>query len=236
MWNRERIEPAAVSRSPDMPVRLQGGSKLLPGAIVVVSAPSGAGKTSLCQRVCLELEGVRHGISFTTRPPRSHEVHGRDYYFVSTQEFEAMVERGEFLEWATILQHRYGTSRVSLLREVGQGWDVLLSIDVQGAKQIKARLGQGIFVFILPPSLQVLRQRLEQRATDTLQEVERRLSWARQEILHYECYDYIIVNDDLEAAVQELKAIIVAERCRVGRMASRIASLGLWPAEEEGQG
>ncbi len=182
--------------------------------VVVVSAPSGAGKTSLCERAVAELPGLVHAVSFTTRPPRPHERDGRDYYFVDEQTFRRMVDQGEFLEWAKVHGHLYGTARSELEKHLAEGNDVILDLDTQGAAQLKRIFPQGVFIFIVPPDLKMLEERLRRRETDSEEEIRRRLKKALDEIRHYKEYQYVIVNDLLERAVAEMKAIITAERCR----------------------
>jgi guanylate kinase len=182
--------------------------------VVVVSAPSGAGKTSLCERVVAELPGLVHAVSFTTRPPRPHERDGRDYYFVDEQTFRRMVDQGEFLEWAKVHGHLYGTARSELEKHLAEGNDVVLDLDTQGAAQLKRIFPQGVFIFIVPPDLKMLEERLRRRETDSEEEIRRRLKKALDEIRHYKEYQYVIVNDILERAAAEMKAIITAERCR----------------------
>lgn len=182
--------------------------------VVVVSAPSGAGKTSLCERAVAELPGLVHAVSFTTRPPRPHERDGRDYYFVNEQTFRRMVDQGEFLEWAKVHGHLYGTARSELEKHLAEGNDVILDLDTQGAAQLKRIFPQGVFIFIVPPDLKMLEERLRRRETDSEEEIRRRLKKALDEIRHYKEYQYVIVNDLLERAVAEMKAIITAERCR----------------------
>lgn len=186
--------------------------------VVVVSAPSGAGKTSLCERAVAELPGLVHAVSFTTRPPRPHERDGRDYYFVDEQTFRRMVDQGEFLEWAKVHGHLYGTARSELEKHLTEGNDVVLDLDTQGAAQLKRIFPQGVFIFIVPPDLKMLEERLRRRETDSEEEIRRRLKKALEEIQHYKEYQYVIVNDVLERAVAEMKAIITAERCRSFRM------------------
>ncbi|MBI3988474.1 MAG: guanylate kinase [candidate division NC10 bacterium] len=186
--------------------------------LVVVSAPSGAGKTSLCERTAAELPDLVHAVSFTTRPPRPHERDGRDYYFVDQQTFQRMIDKGEFFEWAEVHGHLYGTARSELEKHLAEGKDVALDIDTQGAKQMKRIFPQGVFIFIVPPSLKMLEERLRRRKTDSEAEIRRRLKKALEEIRYYKEYQYVIVNDTFKRAVSEMKAIITAERCKSFRM------------------
>lgn len=184
------------------------------GNLFVVSAPSGAGKTTLCQRLGSVLPGIRHSVSYTTRKPRPSEVNDRDYTFVQEAEFRRMMEAGEFAEWAEVHGNLYGTSkkRIDELREGGT--DVILDIDTQGARKIRDVYRDGVYVFILPPSMKALRERLQARMSDTVGEIEKRLRRARDEIADYRNYDYVIVNSVFEEALGELEAIVRAKRAR----------------------
>jgi guanylate kinase len=185
------------------------------GLLFVVSAPSGAGKTSLCRAVTDSLEDLRHSISYTTRKPRPGEIDGRDYYFVTEDRFRDMHQAGDFAEWAEVHSNFYGTSRRVLDGMRGEGIDVILDIDTQGAKQIKTKFeGQAVFIFIMPPSLEILEERLRNRKSDHENEIKKRMQRARDEIRDYSMYDYVIVNRDFERALIELRSVITAERCR----------------------
>lgn len=186
--------------------------------LVVVSAPSGAGKTSLCEWVVTALPGLAHSVSFTTRPPRPDEKEGRDYHFVDEATFRAMVDRGEFAEWAVVHSHLYGTSRALLERHFAAGLDVILDIDTQGAAILRRDHPDGVFVFIVPPSWALLEERLRRRRSDAEADIQRRLQRAREEVKHYAEYEYVIVNDVFVRAAEELKAIILAERRRSSRV------------------
>jgi len=178
------------------------------GLLFVVSAPSGAGKTTLCYRLSRELPDLAFSVSHTTRKPRSGEEEGRDYYFVSAEGFSEMVDSGAFVEWAEVHGNRYGTSRAELNRLLSLGKDVILDIDTQGAMQIKSSGMRGTFVFILPPSMHVLEQRLKGRDTDDVEVIKRRLDNAVNEIKLYREYDYVVVNDELDEALDKLKMIV----------------------------
>ncbi len=182
--------------------------------LLVVSAPSGAGKTSLCEWSITAVPDLAHSVSHTTRAPRPHEVDGRDYYFVDEPTFRAMAERGEFAEWALVHGGLYGTSWAVLEGHFAAGRDVILDIDTQGAALLRQRFPEGVFIFIVPPSWDALEQRLRQRHSDTEGDIRRRLERAREEIRHYAEYQYVIVNDDFARAAEDLKAIIFAERRR----------------------
>jgi guanylate kinase len=185
--------------------------------MVVVSAPSGAGKTSLCQVVARRLPRLVHSVSYTTRAPRPDEQDGRDYHFVDQATFRKMIEAGDFAEWATVHGHLYGTSRLLLEKHFADGLDVILDIDTQGAATLKRVYPRGAFVFVVPPTFAMLEMRLRQRRTDSEEEIRRRLSRAREELQHYRNYRYIVVNDVFENAVEQLCCIITAERSRRDR-------------------
>lgn len=186
--------------------------------VIVVSAPSGGGKTSLCDEAVRRIPDLVHSVSFTTRPPRSHEVNGRDYYFVNEATFQRMVESGDFAEWASVHDHLYGTSKRLLEANMAAGKDVILDVDVQGAAQLRQQYPEGVFVFMLPPSWDMLEERLRARRSDASEEIERRLKKAREEIKCFNEYKYVIINDVLERAVGDLCAIIAGERCRSFRL------------------
>jgi len=186
--------------------------------LVVVSAPSGAGKTSLCEWVVTAVPELAHSVSFTTRPPRPDEQDGRDYRFVDEATFRPMVDRGEFAEWAVVHSHRYGTSQALLQRHFAAGLDVILDIDTQGADILRRSYPDGVFVFVLPPSWAALEERLRRRRSDAEADIQRRLQRAREEVKRYPDYQYVIVNDDFDRAAEALKAIILAERRRTFRM------------------
>jgi guanylate kinase len=184
------------------------------GLVFVISAPSGAGKTTLVRRVMEQLPNLQFSVSYTTRPRRSNEQEGKDYHFVSPAIFQGMVERGEFLEWAEVLGNQYGTVRVDAKNLESKGIDLILDIDTQGAKKVKKRIEQAILIYVLPPSIKVLRERLITRGLDSPEMIEFRLANARKDIEEAYWYHYIIVNEMIEDAVEKLKAIIIAERCR----------------------
>jgi len=184
------------------------------GLVFIISAPSGAGKTTLVREVMRELPGLYFSVSFTTRLPRPNEKEGEDYHFVSHSVFQKMIEKNEFLEWAEVLGNRYGTPRPDLKKFESEGIDLILDIDTQGAKKVKNEIGQPVLIYVLPPSLKVLRERLINRGVDSLEMVKFRLSSARRDMEEAEGYHYVVVNDSVEDAVEKLKSIIIAERCR----------------------
>jgi len=182
------------------------------GTLFIVSAPSGAGKTSLLKAMVETEDRVRVSISHTTRPKRPGEVDGVDYHFVDSGRFSEMVAAGAFLEHAEVFGNYYGTSEAGIREQLKNGDDVILEIDWQGAQQVRERLPETVSVFILPPTPQALRQRLSSRGQDSHEVIERRLAEAREEMSHYGEYDYIVVNDLFEQALGELRAIITARR------------------------
>jgi guanylate kinase len=180
----------------------------------VISAPSGAGKTTLVAGLLRSLPGLRFSVSHTTRRPRAGEREGKEYFFVSRRLFDGMVRRGEFVEWADVHGHLYGTSWKALRQAQADGYDVLLDIDVQGHSQVRRRLPEAVSIFVLPPSFQELERRLRRRHLDQPAEIERRLADARQEVKHWEEYDFLIVNDALASAGRALRSVIIASRYR----------------------
>ncbi len=188
------------------------------GLLFVVSAPSGAGKTTLCKQIVSIVPDVWYSISYTTRKPRPGEEHGRDYYFVEERVFQDMIERNEFLEYARVYGHWYGTPRKALSDTLEQGIDVLLEIDVQGAMQVKKKFEDAVYIFILPPSLEVLRTRLQARAGDSPEEIQQRLQKAREEVWSYREYYYIVRNEELKQSLKELESIFWAERIKTKRL------------------
>ena len=184
------------------------------GVPVVVSAPSGAGKTTLCRRVMAELGKIEFSVSYTTRPPRGNEVDGKDYHFVSREAFDAKIAEGDFLEWADVHGKRYGSGRTATEAWLSKGYDVFFDIDYQGGFQIRDALPDAVLIFIVPPNLEVLETRLRGRETDSEDEILRRLSKAKEEIAQAKGYDYWICNDDLDDAAKLLSSILKAERNR----------------------
>ena len=187
--------------------------------LLIICSPSGAGKTTLKNRLLAARGDLRFSVSHTTRPKRPHEVDGRDYHFVDRVHFGQMIDRGEFAEWAEVHGNRYGTSHaeIELARATHRG--VVFDIDYQGARQLKASLDGPVTVFVLPPSMGELERRLRSRGDEREESILRRLTNARDEIEHYAIFDYVIVNDDLDRAFEELGAIVAAERTRTRRRA-----------------
>lgn len=190
------------------------------GDLFVVSAPSGAGKTTLCRKLLTSLTKIAFSVSHTTRPPRPGEEQGKDYYFISMKEFQEMLSRGEFLESNLVHENYYGTSKQEVLYRLKRGEDVVLDIDVQGAIQIKALFSDAVMIFILPPSWEALVERLLKRGSEVPEDLKIRLKNAKEEINHLHEYDYIVVNDNLEKALEELKSIVIARRSKASRVIS----------------
>lgn len=181
--------------------------------LYIVAAPSGAGKTSLVDALLKTLANVKVSISHTTRKPRPGEVDGKNYFFITKEQFQAKIAHHDFLEYAEVFENYYGTSVSFVEQQLSQGTDVILEIDWQGARQIKAKFQYSIGIFILPPSLDILRQRLQNRAQDNEEVIAKRMAAAGNEMSHYKEYEYLVVNDDFDHAVEQLKSIILANRC-----------------------
>ena len=188
------------------------------GILFIISAPSGTGKTTLCKQLTVNLPGLWHSISYTTRKPRPGEEHGREYYFVAEKTFQEMTAKNEFVEWAHVYGNLYGTPWKSLTEKIDQGIDVLLEIDVQGAMQVKKRFEDAVSIFILPPSMTVLRSRLHNRASDTPEEIQRRLHKVKEEVWSYREYAYIVRNEDLSRSLRDLESIFWSERLKTKRL------------------
>lgn len=192
------------------------------GMLIVVSSPSGGGKGTLIDRVLKTVPGVSYSVSYTTRAPRATEENGREYFFVDRAEFEEMIGRGEFLEWANVYGYLYGTHQKQVERERTAGKDIILEIDVQGAASIREKIADAVSIFILPPSFELLRHRLVARGTDSPADLERRLRGAPAEVEQHTNFDYVILNDDINRASQQLAAVIYAERARRDRQEARL--------------
>ena len=188
------------------------------GLLFIVSAPSGAGKTTLVERLVEQTPHLKMSRSYTSRRVREGELDGVDYNFVSRDRFEAMVAAGEFLEWASVFGNLYGTSAADTDRLLESGHDVVLVIDVQGARKVRRRGTETTAIFVMPPSFGALEQRLRGRSKDAEEAIQRRLEMARQEVVSYAEYDFVVVNDELPSSVERLRAIVVAERARLRRM------------------
>jgi len=186
--------------------------------VFIISAPSGSGKSTLVGELMRRVPALRFSVSYTTRAPRGQERNGQDYFFVSRQEFEEKIARGEFLEYAEVFGNYYGTHASELDRAAGEGFDLVLDIDVQGARQLKEKIPAAVSIFILAPSRQILEERLRTRSQDSEAVIQRRLREAAEEIRNYTRYEYVLVNREVEASVQTLCAIVKATRSRRDRM------------------
>lgn len=193
--------------------------------VFIISAPSGSGKTTLVSQLMAKESNLEFSISCTTRKPRGQEEDGKEYFFISREEFERRIEAGEFLEWAKVFDNYYGTSRQELARAEGLGKDLVLDIDVQGARQLKEKIAGAVSIFILAPSRTELEQRLRSRSEDSDAVIRRRIEEAAAEIRNYSAYDYVIVNDRVDESARNLRSIIRAERVRRQRMDSRVGAI-----------
>ena len=195
------------------------------GILFVVSSPSGGGKGTLIQRVLKKIPDLSYSVSFTTRAPRSGEVDGREYFFVSQEKFEQMAADNEFLEWANVHGKLYGTSSKQVFAEISEGRDIILEVDVQGAASVRSLVPDSVSVFILPPSFEILKQRLEARGTDSAEELELRLRNAPVELNDYSAFQYMILNDNMDQAADQLAAIVYAERARLVRQEAEVRNV-----------
>ena len=195
------------------------------GLFFIISAPSGAGKTSLCEEATILFPDLYYSVSYTTRPPRPSEKDGKDYHFVTEDKFQEMIDERKFVEWAEVHGSRYGTAYDPIKECQQRGIDVILDIDAQGAKQITNGFPNGVSIFVLPPSWQELENRLRLRGSDSNEDIERRLQNAKGELREIERYHYLVVNDDFKEAVSTLKSIVIAERCKRDRILPLIKDL-----------
>lgn len=195
------------------------------GKLFVISGPSGAGKSTVVFKAMEGRQDCCFSISVTTRKPRPGEQDGREYFFIDRERFDEMVQNGELLEHAAYVSNSYGTPRAYVEEKLREGFNVMLDIEVQGARQVRAKMPDAVTVFIVPPSLDELRRRLEGRGTESAEVVEGRLARARQEYAEADIYDYIIVNDDAEQAASELSAILLAEHCRFAERSGYLKTL-----------
>ena len=194
-------------------------------AVFIVSAPSGSGKSTLVSRLLERDQRLTFSVSYTTRPPRGAEVNGENYHYISRAEFDRCRANGEFLEYADVFGHYYGTHRSVLDRARAEGRDLILDIDVQGARQLKRSIPDAVTIFILAPSREILEQRLRMRSEDEESVIERRLRKAADEIRNFEMYDYVLVNDDLDRSTETLVSIVKAERVRRARVADQVRAI-----------
>jgi guanylate kinase len=190
--------------------------------VFIVSAPSGSGKSTLVEKLMRRVPNLRFSVSYTTRQPRGKEQNGRDYFFIPREEFERRIAQSEFLEWAEVFGNYYGTHQSELDRASAEGVDLVLDIDVQGARQLKKKIPAAVTIFILAPSRQILEQRLRARSQDSEAVIERRLREAAEEIRNYSQYDYVLVNREVDASVDTLVSIVKATRSRRDRMEREI--------------
>jgi guanylate kinase len=182
------------------------------GKLFVISGPSGSGKTTLVTRVLSNLENLRFSISYTTRSMRAGEIRGEHYEFVSREEFQDMIERDSFAEWAEVHGNFYGTPRADIEKWIETGVDVILDIDVQGARRLRGVFDDAVFIFVVPPSIEILEQRLRDRKSEQDRDISIRLGIAREEVACSKCYDYIIINDDADVAAERIEAVILSQR------------------------
>ena len=192
------------------------------GIFIVVSAPSGTGKSSICQRFLQACPEIRFSVSYTTRLPRPGEVNGKDYFFISREEFQKRIDQGEFAEWVENYRNLYGTSMKTMKEYLAKGENILLDIEPRGAKKIKQKFRKGIFVFILPPSREDLLHRLKGRGHESSDIIQTRYAQAERELKEISWYDYVIFNDDLETAVNQLISIYIAQRCKRNNIKTKI--------------
>ncbi|MBZ4652775.1 MAG: Gmk [Peptococcaceae bacterium] len=192
------------------------------GLLIVISGPSGVGKGTICRELFNHYNDIVYSVSTTTRKPRPGEVEGRHYFFTTEEEFKKLIAQDAFLEWAQVYGNYYGTPRQYVEEILQAGKDCILEIDIQGALQVKQKMPEGIFIFVVPPSLQELIRRITCRGTEDPSEIEKRMSQVSEEMSHLQDYDYIVVNDEVPSAVEKVRAIIVAERCRSSRMCKLI--------------
>ena len=219
------------NQAENLPAEATGGR----GILFVVSSPSGGGKGTLVQRVLNKVPNLSYSVSFTTRAPRSGEVNGREYFFVTPETFEEMVAADEFLEWAHVHSKLYGTARKQVASEIGEGRDIILEVDVQGAASVRQLMADSVSIFILPPSFEVLKTRLTARGTDSPEELDVRLRNAPVELRDYSAFQYVIINDDAELAANQMAAIVFAERARLSRQERKIKNVvEAFMAKEEG--
>lgn len=195
------------------------------GLLIVLSGPSGVGKGTVCSALRKRELPFVYSVSVTTRPPREGEVNGVNYFFKTKAEFEQMIRENQLLEWAEYVHHYYGTPRQYVEQQLAQGKDVLLEIEVQGALQVKEKFPEGVFIFLMPPSLKVLEERIVSRGTESREAIQDRLIVAREELEMMKHYDYVVVNDEVELACDRIEAIILAEHCKKERMIKQYQSV-----------
>jgi guanylate kinase len=188
------------------------------GILFVISGPSGVGKGTIKEALLRNLQDIKLSISATTRPMREGEIEGRDYFYLSPEEFAGKLENDDFLEYASVYSNMYGTPKQYVMDKIQSGYDVLLEIDIQGALKVKEKMPDGVFIFIQPPSVEALEQRINGRGKDSPESIQTRLAACREEMTMVLHYDYLVINDELDEAMQKVQSIIIAERCRVKNM------------------
>ena len=214
------------NETPGPSTELGAGQPTRRGLLFIVSAASGTGKTTLVERLVHAVSGLKMSRSYTSRPARDGELDGVDYNFITRARFEQMAREGEFLEWADVFGNYYGTSSADTEACLARGEDVVLVIDVQGARQVRSRGIETVGIFVLPPSADILEQRLRGRSKDSEEQIRRRLDVARREVAEYAQYEYVVINDEVETAVERLRAIVLAERARVKVMRPLAETIG----------
>ena len=195
------------------------------GVLIILSGPSGTGKGTICKELLRSYPNLHYSVSATTRAPREGEINGINYWFIAKDEFQTMVENDDLLEWAEVYGNYYGTPKRYVQQQLDSGKDVVLKIDIQGAMQIKQKFPQGVFIYVVPPSLEELADRIYKRGTDAPEVIKKRLSSAAVELASAYNYHYVVVNDSVQAAVSKMEAILIAEHCRIERNGSLIEDI-----------
>ena len=195
------------------------------GLLIVISGPSGAGKGTVCKALLKDVPELKLSISTTTRKPRPGEVNGINYNFIEKEQFKIMMQKKEFLEYAMVYDNYYGTPKEKVMDELQQGNDIILEIDIQGALKVKSEFPEGVFIFVMPPSMEELKNRITKRGTETQEELTKRFQASYEEINYVSKYNYIVINDEIDKAVKKIKSILIAEKCRVDRLKDSIEEI-----------